>query len=48
VEIYSDASPGWAWWWLSLVLIIVAHDAYFYWTHRWLHRRRWWLRQRRG
>jgi len=41
VEIYSDASPGWAWWWLSLVLIIVAHDAYFYWTHRWLHRRRW-------
>jgi len=42
IEIYPDvASRGWAWWWLSLVLIIVAHDAYFYWTHRWLHHRRW-------
>ncbi|HEU5296171.1 MAG TPA: sterol desaturase family protein [Burkholderiaceae bacterium] len=40
--IYSDvAERGWAWWWLSLALIIVAHDAYFYWTHRWLHHRRW-------
>src|SRR5436305_15218625 len=29
-KIYSDlASRGWAWWWLSLALIIVAHDAYF-------------------
>jgi len=42
MEIYLDvASRGWAWWCLSLVLIIVAHDAYFYWTHRWLHQRRW-------
>ena len=42
VEIYSDvASRGWAWWLMSLVLIVVAHDAYFYWTHRWLHGRRW-------
>jgi sterol desaturase/sphingolipid hydroxylase (fatty acid hydroxylase superfamily) len=42
VQIYRDAaSHGWAWWWLSLALIIVAHDAYFYWTHRWLHQRRW-------
>ena len=42
VEIYSDvASRGRTWWWLSLVLIVVAHDAYFYWTHRWLHQRRW-------
>ena len=41
-KIYSDlASRGWAWWWLNLAVIIVAHDAYFYWTHRWLHRRRW-------
>ena len=42
VEVYAHvAARGWAWWWLSLALIIVAHDAYFYWTHRWLHQRRW-------
>ena len=42
LRLYTDiASRGWAWWWFSLVLIIVAHDAYFYWTHRWLHHRRW-------
>jgi lathosterol oxidase len=28
------------WWYLLLspLLLIVVHDAYFYWTHRWLHR----------
>jgi lathosterol oxidase len=26
---------------MSLALIIVAHDAWFYWTHRALHDRRW-------
>ena len=42
VEIYAEVgSRGWTWWGLSLVLILVAHDAYFYWTHRWLHQRRW-------
>jgi Delta7-sterol 5-desaturase len=42
VEIYPKvAARGWAWWWASLALIIVVHDAYFYWTHRWLHQRRW-------
>ena len=35
------ATRGWAWWWVSLGLIVVAHDAYFYWTHRLLHDRRW-------
>jgi sterol desaturase/sphingolipid hydroxylase (fatty acid hydroxylase superfamily) len=35
------AQRGWIWWWASLALIIVAHDTYFYWTHRWLHHRRW-------
>jgi len=35
------AERGWAWWALSLVLVIVAHDAWFYWTHRLLHHRRW-------
>jgi Delta7-sterol 5-desaturase len=42
VRIYDDvARYGWLWWWTSLVLIVVAHDAYFYWTHRLLHNRRW-------
>lgn len=42
VRIYDDvAKYGWLWWWVSLVLIVVAHDAYFYWTHRLLHDRRW-------
>jgi Delta7-sterol 5-desaturase len=42
VEIYEDVDRyGWLWWWASLALIIVAHDAWFYWTHRLLHDRRW-------
>ena len=31
-------SYGWLYWAASLVLVIVAHDAYFYWAHRWMHR----------
>jgi sterol desaturase/sphingolipid hydroxylase (fatty acid hydroxylase superfamily) len=32
-------AAGWgpAWFWASLVLMIVGHDAYFYWTHRLMH-----------
>lgn len=42
VRIYDDvARHGWAWWLASLGLIVVAHDAWFYWTHRLLHHRRW-------
>ncbi len=42
VEVYPDvAARGWGWWWASLALIVVAHDAWFYWTHRALHHRRW-------
>jgi len=42
VEIYKDvAARGWFYWCFSAVLVIVAHDAYFYWTHRLLHHRRW-------
>ena len=42
IEIDTDvATRGWAWWWVSLGLIVVAHDAWFYWTHRALHHRRW-------
>lgn len=29
---------GAAWFWVSLVLMILGHDAYYYWTHRALHR----------
>jgi lathosterol oxidase len=29
---------GWAWFWASIAVAIVVHDAYFYWTHRLMHR----------
>jgi Delta7-sterol 5-desaturase len=42
LKVYADAARhGWVWWWASLALIVVAHDAWFYWTHRALHHRRW-------
>lgn len=31
------ASWGPAWFWLSLLLMVAAHDVYFYWTHRLMH-----------
>lgn len=31
------ASYGWVRWGLGLLLVVVAHDAYFYWTHRLMH-----------
>ena len=31
---------GWAYYVVSIVLMIVLHDAYFYWTHRLMHHRR--------
>lgn len=40
-RIYSD--PGaWSYWWLpaSVLVYLLAHDAWFYWTHRWMHRPR--------
>ena len=30
-------SWGPLWFWTSLAITIVVHDAYFYWTHRWMH-----------
>jgi Delta7-sterol 5-desaturase len=42
LRLYSQvAAHGWAWWWASLLLIVLAHDAWFYWTHRALHHPRW-------
>jgi lathosterol oxidase len=31
------AERGWAYFWTSVLVAILAHDAYFYWTHRLLH-----------
>lgn len=31
---------GWPWFWISIGLMIVLHDTYFYWTHRLMHHRR--------
>ncbi len=37
-QIYVSLSEYSAWYFfLSIVLLIIYHDAYFYWTHRWLH-----------
>jgi sterol desaturase/sphingolipid hydroxylase (fatty acid hydroxylase superfamily) len=42
LQIDTDvAQHGRAWWLASLVLIVVGHDTWFYWTHRLLHRPRW-------
>jgi Delta7-sterol 5-desaturase len=40
VTIYKDVSTfGWPYTVASLLILIVLHDAYFYWTHRALHHR---------
>jgi sterol desaturase/sphingolipid hydroxylase (fatty acid hydroxylase superfamily) len=31
---------GAAWFWTSLILMVISHDAWFYWTHRLIHDRR--------
>ena len=37
-KLYFDiGQSGWAWFWLSIVIMIVVHDTYFYWSHRLLH-----------
>lgn len=40
-RIYSDVQ-AWPLWYLpaSVLLYLMAHDAWFYWTHRWMHRPR--------
>jgi Delta7-sterol 5-desaturase len=40
--IYTDITDyGWGYFFLSIVLAIVIHDAYFYWAHRFMHHK--WL-----
>jgi sterol desaturase/sphingolipid hydroxylase (fatty acid hydroxylase superfamily) len=40
-QIYTDAD-AWPIWWIpaSVLVYLAAHDAWFYWTHRWMHRPR--------
>ncbi len=39
--IYSDARAYPLWWWpLSILVYLAAHDTWFYWTHRAMHRPR--------
>ncbi|HWT12973.1 MAG TPA: sterol desaturase family protein [Allosphingosinicella sp.] len=40
-RVYTDAAE-YPWWWLpaSFLLYLLLHDAWFYWTHRWMHRPR--------
>ncbi len=35
----NDIATSWGpvWFWTSLVLMVVVHDAYFYWVHRFMH-----------
>lgn len=37
--VYTDPH-AWPWWWfpLSILAWLSAHDTWFYWTHRWMHR----------
>lgn len=45
-RIYHDIDAyGTGYWWMSVGILILAHDTYFYWMHRLLHRRPWfqWL-----
>ncbi|WP_037500336.1 sterol desaturase family protein [Sphingomonas jaspsi] len=41
-KIYTDAS-AYPWWWmpLSVLAYLLAHDTWFYWTHRLMHRPAW-------
>lgn len=38
-QIYADIHAWPLWYWpVSILLYLVAHDTWFYWTHRWMHR----------
>jgi lathosterol oxidase len=38
IDLYMDpAERGWLYFWTSVIILIVAHDAWFYWTHRLIH-----------
>ncbi|HIV77570.1 MAG TPA: sterol desaturase family protein [Candidatus Sphingomonas excrementigallinarum] len=38
-QIYADIHAWPLWYWpVSVLLYLIAHDTWFYWTHRWMHR----------
>ncbi len=37
---YRIEDRGWAWYFATLAIMVVMHDAYFYWTHRLMHHRK--------
>ncbi len=40
-KVYTDIDDYPLWWWpLSVLAYMLVHDAWFYWTHRWMHRPR--------
>jgi sterol desaturase/sphingolipid hydroxylase (fatty acid hydroxylase superfamily) len=40
-QLYENVSDyGWGWLFVSIVVMIILHDTYFYWTHRLLHHQR--------
>ncbi|OYY70641.1 sterol desaturase family protein [Sphingomonas sp. 28-63-12] len=40
-QIYTDIAAYPVWYWpLSVLIYLFAHDSWFYWTHRWMHRPR--------
>jgi len=40
-QIYMEVDAmGWTWFLLSIPLMLIIHDAYFYWTHRLMHHRK--------
>ncbi|MDX1516867.1 MAG: sterol desaturase family protein [Woeseiaceae bacterium] len=47
-HVYDDpARYGWAYFWASVIAMILLHDAWFYWTHRLIHHRRLFRRSHR-
>jgi len=34
---YQIGEYGWTYFFLSFLIVIILHDLYFYWTHRWMH-----------
>jgi sterol desaturase/sphingolipid hydroxylase (fatty acid hydroxylase superfamily) len=48
-KLYADPA-AYGWWWLpaSAVIYLLAHDAYYYWLHRWLHHPRMFAWAHRG
>lgn len=40
-QIYKDVNDyGWTWWFLSISIMIIIHDTYFYWTHYFMHNKK--------